>query len=269
MEHTLKIIYLLSKPYLVHLAVIVSGLFFTVSTDRYLQKKFSSTALKITDGTLESIKWLAVVLMTLDHVNKYIYHESITPMYYAGRLVMPLFAFVLAYNLARPGALEGGAFKRVITRLAAFGAIASIPYMLLGNHINGLTSGWWPMNILFMLLASTIVIKLISDGDFWSKALGLIVGIVAGCLVEFWWPAIIFCVASWYFCKKPGATSALIGVLALLALYVINKNLWALACIPFIAIAPYIELKAPRYRNFFYVYYPAHLMSIWLIIKFV
>lgn len=94
--------------------------------------------LAIADGTVEALKWLGLVLMTLDHVNKYALHERVPALFYAGRLAMPIFAFVLAFNLARPGRLASGAYGRVALRLGAFGALASAPFVAL----DGLAWGW-------------------------------------------------------------------------------------------------------------------------------
>jgi len=104
---------------------------------------------EIANGTIEALKWLALVLMIGDHINKYLLNDTVAWLYDAGRLTMPLFVFVLAYNLARPGALESGAYRRTMIRLAVFGALASPAFLALG----GLVNGWWPLNILFTLVA--------------------------------------------------------------------------------------------------------------------
>ena len=46
---------------------------------------------------------------------------------------------------------------------------------------------------------------------------------------------------------------------ALASLYVINRNLWALAALPLIFAAGQVKMGLPRGRLGFYVYYPAHL----------
>ena len=57
------------------------------------------------EGSLEAIKWAALILMVFDHTNKYLYAERLPVVFQLGRIVMPMFGFVLAYNLARPDAL--------------------------------------------------------------------------------------------------------------------------------------------------------------------
>ena len=50
-----------------------------------------------------------------------------------GRVVMPIFAIVLAYNLARPGAFDRAAYPRVMKRLAIAGVLATPPFIALGG----------------------------------------------------------------------------------------------------------------------------------------
>jgi hypothetical protein len=62
--------------------------------------------LQLANGSLEALKWLALLLMLGDHVNKYLLHDAVPVLFDAGRLVMPIFAVVLGYNLGR-GSTKG------------------------------------------------------------------------------------------------------------------------------------------------------------------
>src|SRR5271156_2823230 len=95
------------------------------------------------DGSLEAIKWVALVLMVFDHVNKYLYAEKLPVIFQLGRIVMPMFGFVLAYNLARPGALAGGVPGRMLFRLTLTGLAAS-PMFIILNGMYVTTNAWWP-----------------------------------------------------------------------------------------------------------------------------
>lgn len=59
--------------------------------------------LYLSDGSIELLKWLALILMTGDHINKYLLDYSNDILFNMGRLVLPIFVFVLAYNLTRKG----------------------------------------------------------------------------------------------------------------------------------------------------------------------
>ena len=86
--------------------------------------------LRISDGSLETLKWIALVLMTGDHVNKYLFNATLPLLFEAGRVALPLFVFVLAYNLARPDVMAREVYGRTMKRLALFGAVASVPFIL-------------------------------------------------------------------------------------------------------------------------------------------
>jgi hypothetical protein len=213
----------------------------------------------LSSGTLEALKWLALVLMTFDHVNKHLLHSGVPALFNAGRLALPLFGFVLGYNLARPCALATGAYLRTARRLAVFGSIATIPFIALG----GLGWGWWPLNIMATLGVATLCAWLIDAGGA-ARLMGAgAVFFVGGALVEFWWPGVAACLLAWAYCRRPSWLTLALWVGALACLYVINRNLWALAAMPVIFVARHIRLNVPRGRLGFYVFYPAHLAVLW------
>lgn len=215
---------------------------------------------QIANGTIEALKWLALVLMIGDHINKYLLNETVAWLYDAGRLAMPLFMFVLAYNLARPGALESGAYRRTMIRLAVFGALASPAFLALG----GLVNGWWPLNILFTLFVLTATLRLLEIGRLQGYLAAGLVFVLGGSLTEFCWPALAFGVAIWTYTKQSSVPALILGFVSCAALGYINGNQWALAAIPVLLIAPFIVIPCPRLRWFFYAFYPAHLTLIWL-----
>ena len=216
--------------------------------------------LVVSDGTLETLKWLALLLMVADHINKYGLHDASHTLFNCGRIAMPLFVFVLAYNLARPDSFKNGAQTRTLKRLALFGLLATPPFMALG----GLLAGWWPLNILFALLSLTAIIYYLEQQTIPGYLLASAVFIVAGSSVEFWWPVLAFGIAVWWYCKTPQLTALIIAVIALLLLRLINGNDWALAALPVLCISTAINIPMPRYQWLFYYFYPVHLSLLWL-----
>ena len=71
--------------------------------------------------------------MVFDHVNKYFYAEKLPVIFQLGRIVMPMFGFVLAYNLARPDALARGVHGRMMYRLTLMGLAASTMFIILNG----------------------------------------------------------------------------------------------------------------------------------------
>ena len=234
-----------------------------VSESQVRRRASTAPVLTLSSGTLEALKWLALILMTFDHVNKHLLHASVPELFAAGRLSMPLFGFVLGYNLARPDALVGGAFKRTATRLAVFGSVASVPFIALG----GLGWGWWPFNVMATLLVATLCAWLIEVGGWVRIALACVVFLVGGAVVEFWWPGLAACLLAWTYCRRPSWVTLALWVGALASLYVINRNLWAIAALPLIFVAGQVNIKVPRSRLGFYVYYPAHLAVLWVLVQ--
>lgn len=233
----------------------------------------SPPAIVVSDGSLEALKWVGLVLMTIDHVNKYVLHGSVPAMFALGRLTLPLFVFVLAYNLARPSTLANASrvFPRLLLRLVGAAALASVPFVALG----GLAAGWWPLNILATFGVAVAAMYLLLLGGFWRKAAAIGLVIVGGGLVEYWWPAICMCLAAWYYCRRPSwgalacalaATWALnVNGWAFGAMPLVNASVWAFAALPVIFAASRISLAVPRLKWAFYAYYPAHLAALWLL----
>jgi hypothetical protein len=217
--------------------------------------------LKLEDGTIEALKWCALVLMTLDHVNKYLFNATLPVAFEVGRLCLPIFVILLAFNLARPGAIERGAYLRTMTRLAVIGALASVPFIALG----GLAGGWWPLNILFTLLLITMGLYLIEKGGAVNISLSTVLVLIGGAFVEYWWMAVALGLASWWFFKRPSWFAAAAVVAACASLWFVNGNNWALLALPLIMAVSRLDLSVPRLRWAFYAFYPAHLAALWLI----
>lgn len=221
----------------------------------------STRRLAIHNGTLEAIKWLALVLMTMDHMNKYLFDQNLPGFSEAGRLAMPLFGFVLAYNLARPEALQQGMYGRAMKRLVFSGLIATPFFMA---RIMPLAN-WWPLNIMFTLLVATGTIYLLRRGGVVFFLCALVLFIAGSAFVEFSWFGVGYCIAAWWYCAARGERSLLLWIVTAALLYFINQNFWALAAVPVILLAPHFRIQVPRIRFAFYAYYPVHLAVLLLL----
>ena len=156
--------------------------------------------LVISDGTLEGLKWFALIVMTLAHIDKYLCHQNLPGIFELGRIALPLFSFVLAYNLARPDSLKSGRYLRTLKRLAFFGLISSLFYIPLSGQLKGcfpptgLLKGAYPLNIMFLLFVATGIFYLIDAGgppaDFRGYLSFYIWRTVCRILVV--WPGVLF-----------------------------------------------------------------------------
>jgi len=125
------------------------------------------------------IKWLATLLMVIDHVGFLLEAE---PMRIVGRLSFPLFAWVLAQNWKRQEP-ESSA-KPLITRLMLFGIISQIPYTILFFKLN--------FNILISFALIIVTFTQIHKAQGHKKILIMILGLVAAQLwgIDYGWYAI-------------------------------------------------------------------------------
>ncbi len=224
--------------------------------------------LVISDGTLEGLKWFALIVMTLTHIDKYLCHQNLPGIFELGRIALPLFSFVLAYNLARPDSLKSGRYLRTLKRLAFFGLVSSLFYIPLSGQLKGcfpptgLLKGAYPLNIMFLLFVATGIFYLIDAGGRLRTFAAICLFIFGGLFVEFWWFGLAFCFCAWLYCKSPTLIRLSCWIAAAVLLYMVNRSFWAMAAIPVIFLAPRIQLNIPRIRYAFYIYYPAHLAVI-------
>jgi len=209
-------------------------------------------------GTMEALKWLAVILMTVDHVNRHLLHMAHPWMYNAGRIALPLFVFVLAYNLARPSAVGGTAAIRVLERLLPFAVISSQPYIEL--NMDGI--GPLPLNVLFTLAAGTAIVALIECRTKWCTLSAVLLFVSMGWIVDYQWNGIGLFVACWHFFRRPGLFWGAAMLTLLVLLVQLNENYWALASVPIIALSFACRLPVRRIKGALYYYYPLHLYAL-------
>ena len=100
-----------------------------------IQEAIKPNRLNISNDSLELLKWIALVLMTGDHVNKFLLSSSNVVLFSLGRTVLPIFIFVLAYNMARDRMMLKGGYISSIRRMILFGILASPAFMLLDAHV--------------------------------------------------------------------------------------------------------------------------------------
>ena len=199
--------------------------------------------------------------MTIDHVNRIFFNQQFYQAYCAGRLAMPLFAFVFAYNLARVEPMSLDIYNKTLKRLVFFGVLATPAYIAM-NHIEGL----FPLNILFAFLVVLAMLYVYGKGQ-WQ--LSVCIFLLGGIYVEYSWSVLLLCASFWCFCKRPSATSIFLGLAGYSLLYILNGNNWGLAALPIILLATVVDLKIPRWHYFFWDYYPAHMTLLYLIYKFI
>ncbi|MBA0378299.1 conjugal transfer protein [Stenotrophomonas maltophilia] len=202
----------------------------------------------MTSSAREVLKWLAVVLMTCDHVAKIIYGGYVAGLSEAGRVAFPLFALVMAYNLAQPGA----DVLKSVSRLGMWGLIA--------QPVHALAFGYWlPLNILLTFALCAAVIWLADQRRWVGLALA---AAILPLFVDYQWAGVWFVLLAWCAFKWRQFWPL---VPAFGAICWFNGNLWALAAIPVVLGLSRVAWRVPRGRWAFYGYYVAHLACIGLL----
>lgn len=216
----------------------------------------------MTSSGRELVKWVALVLMTGDHVAKVFFGGYVPVVSELGRVAFPAFALVMAYNLAQPQA----DVSKSVKRLALWGVIAQPAHALAFGY-------WLPLNVLLSFALAAACILCMQRGRWWLLALLAGPGAL---LVDYQWAGIVLVGAWWWFFKSPagvrGDGAVWIAVrrfcfafVAFVPLCFYNGNPWALAglLLVFWLADPLRRLPAiTRMRWAFYGYYVGHLVLL-------
>jgi hypothetical protein len=201
-----------------------------------------------TNGSLETLKWIALVAMTIDHVNSVLLGREYGWMFAVGRLAYPLFAFVVAVNLARPY----GDKLRSVKRLLLWGCVAQIPHMLAFQ-------AWLPLNVLFTFGLAGLVLVL------WERrqeALAVVVFLGLSLFVDYQWSGVALVLAVYHGAKNQWREGVFACLVALWSLTLVNGSWWQWVALLPVLLVYAAQLETPRLRWAFYGYYVGHFVVL-------
>lgn len=224
------------------------------------------------------LKIIAVISMLIDHIGLFFFGDN-SVFRILGRIAFPIFAFFIA---------EGWKYtrnrKKYVLWLAIFAAISQIPYAFLFE--------WYKLNILFTFLYSILFIVLIELFKKQTKLPELLKNLILIISIIILFGLLL--IADVFGLLNYG----LIGVLLILNFYFIKNKiriltgafviiLFAVRSILFdgIVFRSFLSLFALlsiilmlfyngekgklNLKYFFYIFYPSHLMLIWIITLFI
>ncbi len=214
-----------------------------------------------------ALKWIAVISMLIDHTAEVLmnHNAALTDPIWAqiyvlmrgiGRIAFPIYAFLLV-----EGFLHTRDVKKYLTRMFLFAVVSEIPFDLAVFH----TPFYWGyQNVFFTLFLGLLALAGIRWGTgLWKQALALIMCVGAAQLINCDYGAFgVFFIVLLYMTRYDKKTQTVLGALSLV---------WELpGILAFIPIRLYNGTRG-RCGNkyFFYAFYPAHLLILWMIGRFV
>jgi len=205
----------------------------------------STFSISLDSGARELLKWIALLAMTGDHVAKVVFGGYVPVVTELGRIAFPLFALVMACNLAQPGA----DLRKSMRRLALWGVIAQPLHALVFGS-------WLPLNILLTFALAAVAVHALANN---RPLLLLLAAGVLPMLVDYQWAGVGSVLLAWIAFRHRAWWTLLI---ALAAVCWANRNGWAVLAVPVVLLAARVQWQLPRWRWMFYGYYVGHLLVL-------
>jgi len=193
-------------------------------------------------GARELLKWLALLSMTGDHVAKVVFGGYVPVVSELGRIAFPLFALVMACNLAQPDA----DLRKSIRRLGMWGLVAQPLHVLAFGY-------WLPLNILLTFCLAAMAVYALANN---RQLLLLVAGGLLPFFVDYQWVGVALVMLGWIAFRHRAYWLLVFGFGGLCW---VNGNGWALLAIPLVLAVARVQWRLPRWRWAFYIYYVAHL----------
>lgn len=203
-----------------------------------------------------ALKCIAMSSMLIDHVGAVLYPQYIV-LRMIGRLAFPIYCFLLV-----EGAMHTRDIHKYEIRLLTFAVISEVPFDLaFYGRIR-----WENQNVFFTLFLGVLAIDLLQNSIHKLNAiLILILMIIAAEIMhtDYGGAGIIFIVC-YYLLYQKKIMKQIMFLAENLVLYGVGVQTYAsFAALPMLL---YNGRKGPSLKYFFYIFYPAHLLILYLII---
>lgn len=212
----------------------------------------------LTSGQQELLRWVAITTMVIDHAALALLEpDASLPLRAIGRLAWPLFAYLMAYNVARRGVNP----RRYLLPLLIACAVSVVPYWL--------AFGLWRVNILgtlFLAAAAITLLRADSPVHGAPRHLAFALVLAASPFVEYGPPGVLLAPTLWWVMRTTSPLPLLL-VAPLVALQNFPWVVWpaGLAALPLPALAARLRASVPRSGRLPWLFYPTHLLAIALI----
>ncbi len=217
------------------------------------------------------LKLIAIITMVIDHTGSVLFPDVFV-FRLIGRIAFPIFAFLTAEACRKTSNPE-----RHLLRLGLFALISEIPFDM---AIEGVPFYWAHQNVFFTLFLASATIyccEKLKGKAYWMAPFlaGFILGeFVAG---DYGGLGVALIFAIFYSKAKWQIALALIGINLLFVFSNIlayhEVTLWgtmqAWAVLALVPIFCYNGERGPKHQLFFYLFYPCHLILLYLIHQFI
>lgn len=217
------------------------------------------------------LKIIACITMFIDHIG-YVIFDGPSYFNYIGRIAFPIFAFQISQ-----GYIYTHNIKKYVGRLFAFALISQIPFMLFYSII----STDFSLNVIFTLMFGLLCIIIY---DKFNILLGIIATIILGlcsnflhCDYGFYGVVIVFLFYVFRNSKTLFSSFFLIATLLNYVYYILKSSIYGLniaisyylpymlsTFLSIIFIILYNKKKGPDTRYMLYLFYPLHMLGIYL-----
>lgn len=205
------------------------------------------------------LKVFAIIIMTIDHVGATIFPQYII-LRYIGRLAFPIFAFLIV-----EGMVYTHDSNKYLLRLAAFALISEIPFNLAFYQR---VSYWGAQNIFFTLLIGGVCISIYQKAkNQWFGFLFLYFLSLSADLFQTDYGTVgVWLIFALYIVRGDLIKTAIVLIIVNACLF---GGIQIYAIFAIIPICLYNGKRGFGMKQFFYGYYPVHLLILYLIAAYV
>lgn len=202
-----------------------------------------------------TLKMIAIVSMLIDHIG-HIFFPQVMIFRIIGRISFPIFVYVLA-----EGFYYTKDVKKYLLRLGLFALLSEIPYDL---AIMGSVLEFSHQNVFFTLFFGVLMLYVMSriKNVIMQYAVVLVAVFVCQFLQTDYSSIGVLLVFIFYVFRQRKAEKLLIAGLIFLGLTG-GVQLYALLALPLIVL--HNGEQGPKMKAFFYLFYPAHLLILYLV----
>lgn len=205
------------------------------------------------------LKWIAILTMLIDHIGAVLY-PYVPALRMIGRISFPIFCFLLV-----EGFLHTKDVYRYMLRLGIFALLSEIPYDL---AFHGQVLEFSHQNVFFTLTLGILFLYAAQKNRAVPVKIAeafLILWVAAVLRTDYSYRG-IFLIAVYYFLREKkwlqlGAGAAWNFIYGLGQI----QNYGVFAAVP---LACYNGERGPKIKYFFYLFYPLHLLALYLIKSF-